>query len=430
MKSSRTVFALVAIAAGLLSWPVLGDENPPTQIAQAAPPAATSPASATPAAAEPVAVTAAATTPAQAAPAAEPVKAPEAKVAASTTTPGPAAPAAGSPFQIKIGDAMVRFGLMLQPQLDFQENTAGNTGQNFLVRRARFLVGGQVSKTVFFFFETENSRLGNSNAQGTKTMNTGFQTLDAVAEWRVNKKFNISGGLLRVPTSRDALESASNEFTLDFNTYAFTATTALAGTGGRDTGAMVRGYFLKDKLEYRAAVVSGLRGTGARNTMRTVGRVQYNFFDTEVYGFPSYAGSNFGKKKILALGAAYDTQEDYDGFTTDLFADIPTRFGSAIGTATFQRLDAPVTMVAALAKSDIATLDGGLYFKKSKIGPWARWEQREFDASGRTESRYMVGLNYYPLGNNFNIKAGYGRFTPAVGREMGQFCIQLQAYYY
>lgn len=356
-----------------------------------------------------------------------PAPAPEVKPAA----PAPAAgPAPGSPFQIKIGDATVRFGLLLQPQIDLQENAAGATGQNMFVRRARFLVGGQITKSVFFFFETENARLGNANASGVKTMSSGFQTLDAAVEWRKSKAFNLSGGLIRVPTSRDALESASNEFTLDFNSYAFTATGVLGGMAGRDTGVMARGYLFNDRLEYRGAMLSGVRLPGSNNSFRRVGRLQYNFFDTEVYNFPSYAGSNFGKKKILALGAAYDAQLGYEGLTADLFADIPTNFGSALGTVTFQSLDGNGRFTAQLPKSEIVTIDGGLYFAKLKGGTWGRYEQRDFDASGLTDKRVLVGVNYYPYSNNFNVKLGVGRARAGNGPETNQFVVQLQAYYY
>src|SRR5512141_2539780 len=100
-----------------------------------------------------------------------------------------AAPAPGSPLQLKLGDATFRFGFLLQPQADFSQNQAGGYGQNFLLRRVRFIVAGQVTKSVFFFFETENSRLGNAAATGAKSFTTGLQTLDAVAEWRPKKAF-------------------------------------------------------------------------------------------------------------------------------------------------------------------------------------------------------------------------------------------------
>jgi hypothetical protein len=34
------------------------------------------------------------------------------------------------------------------------------------------------------------------------------------------------------------------------------------------------------------------------------------------------------------------------------------------------------------------------------------------------------------MGNNFNIKAGIGRSKPALGPEMTQFTLQLQAFYF
>jgi hypothetical protein len=396
MRRLNTFLALTLMAVMAFSLPLLGGEKEPSETKE---------------------------------PAKETTPAPAPEVAAK-----PAAPAAG-PLQIKVGDATIKFGLLVQPQADFQQNASGGYAQNLMLRRTRFLVGGQVTKTVFFFFETENSRLGNSNPSGTGTKNiaTGFQTLDAAVEWRPKKSFNVMGGLIRVPTSREAMESSSNEFTIDFNTYAFTASTAMGSTGGnRDTGLNVRGYFFDDRLEYRAAVVAGMRdNTHVTHPLRYVGRLQYNFFDTEVYGFPSYAGANFGKKKILALGAAYDKQMTYEGFTTDLFADIPTSFGSALGTVTFQQLDGAKTSPVVLAKSNIVTVEGGLYFKSLKVGSWARYEQRNFDVvKNRDERKYLVGLNYYPMGNNFNIKAAVARVKPPTGPETTQLILQMQVFYF
>src|SRR3954451_4032384 len=74
----------------------------------------------------------------------------------SPAAPQPKPPAAG-PIQIKVNDNVnFRFGLLLQPQVDFQENASEQTGENLMLRRARFIVGGQVAKNVFFFFQTEN----------------------------------------------------------------------------------------------------------------------------------------------------------------------------------------------------------------------------------------------------------------------------------
>lgn len=362
---------------------------------------------------------------------AAPAGAPAASDAAQPAPPA-AQPAAMGPAQIKIGNDMnFRFGFLIQPQADFSELSTGGYSQNLLVRRVRLIVGGQLAKNLFFYYQTENARLGSPNASGTKTLGSGFQSVDAVAEWRISKPFNIWAGLMYVPTSREPMKGTSSEFMLDTSTYATTATTALAGTSGRDTGFMARGYFLGDHLEYRAGAFQGLRLAGSRNDLRRVARLQYNFFDTEVYNFPSYTGSYFGKKKILALGAAYDAQHGYRGPTADLFADFPTAYGSALGTVTYQMLDG-AKFVTALPKSNIFAVDGGLFFKGSKLGPWARYEKRDFTGanSSKSEKREYIGLNYYLMGNNFNIKTMVGRVTPAVGKKTNQVTIQLQMAYY
>src|SRR5207248_6608285 len=212
---------------------------------------------------------------------------------------------------------------LLQPQADFTENSTGGTIENFWVRRTRFIVSGQVAKNVFFFYQTENNRLGGA-VNGAAKSTAGFQTTDAVAEFRYSKALNLWAGLIYLPTSREALKSSASEFMIDVNTYAYTATTALAGTGGRDTGVMARGYFLKDHLEYRAGLFQGLRQTGSRNSFRQIARLQYEFADTEPYALPSYAGSYFGTKRIITAGASWDKQNSYKGPTADLYVDVPT----------------------------------------------------------------------------------------------------------
>ena len=347
--------------------------------------------------------------------------------------PKPTAPA--GPIQIKVNDNVnIRFGILMQPQADFSDISAGtNEGvsENFMLRRMRFIAAGQVAKNAYFFFQTENSRLGGAVGTGNKVISTGFQTIDAVLEYRYSKPLNLWAGLIYLPTSREALKSSASEFMIDVNSYAYTATTALAGTGGRDTGFMARGYFLKDHLEYRAGLFQGLRQAGSRNAFRQIARLQYEFADTEPYALPSYAGSYFGTKRIITAGASWDKQNDYKGPTADLYVDVPTGFGSALGTVTFMRLDGG-TFVPALGKSDVFVADGGVFFKGVKIGPWARYERRSFSApnTAKSEKRYLVGLNWYPYMNNFNIKLALGQLKPAVGKNLNQTTLQLQFFYF
>jgi hypothetical protein len=349
-------------------------------------------------------------------------------------TPAPAEPKkpAAGPAQLKVSDTInIRFGVLLQPQADFSENTTGGTIENFWIRRTRFIAAGQVSKNAFFFFQTENNRLGGAVNGATKST-AGFQTTDAVFEYRYSKPLNLWAGLIYLPTSREALKSSATEFMIDVNSYAYTATTALAGTGGRDTGFMLRGYAFNDHLEYRGGVFQGLRNATSRNAFRKIARVQYNFFDTETYNLPSYAGSYFGTKKIVALGGAWDQQNDYKGPTVDLFIDWPTSFGCINNNNTFMRLDGGTFVPALSGKSTVFVSDVGFFIKDSKLGPWARYERRNFAApnSAKSEKRYLAGLNWYPYGSNFNVKVGIGQLHPAVGRNQNQTTIQMQFFYF
>ncbi|HEV2720017.1 MAG TPA: porin [Thermoanaerobaculia bacterium] len=352
--------------------------------------------------------------------------------APQTTPAEPAKKPAPSGAQIVVSDNInIKFGVLLQPQADFAENSTGGTIENFWVRRTRFIASGQVAKNAYFFFQTENNRLGGAVNGATKST-AGFQTTDAVIEYRYSKPLNLWAGLIYLPTSREALKSSATEFMIDVNSYAYTATTALAGTGGRDTGFMLRGYAMNDKLEYRAGLFQGLRDATSRNFFRRIVRLQYNFFDTELYNFPSYPGSYFGTKKIVAVGAAWDKQNQYKGPTADLFIDWPTAFGCVNNNNTFMRLDGGNFVPALNGESTVFVSDLGLYFKHVKLGPWARWEQRKFQPpqGSKSEKRYVVGINWYPYGSNFNIKTGYGRLKPDVGREQNQLTVQMQFFYF
>jgi hypothetical protein len=347
---------------------------------------------------------------------------------------------------IKVNDNInFKVGLLLQPWADFQEvanttnNGSGGYQENLLIRRVRLLIGGQVSKDVFFFAETDNSSLGKSTqpvggAQVAKSLGTGFLLLDAVGEWRIAKEFNIQFGLIRSPISREALKSSPTQFMLDLSAYTFATATALQNNSGeRDTGAMLRGYFFCDRLEYRAGVFSGFRAPGVKNEPRFTGRLQYNFFDTEVYNFVSYAGANLGTKKILAIGGAYDTQNDYRYASADMYLDFPIPLGAFESTIQYQYINGGNTFAAALPQQSTFQIEGGVYLKALKIAPIARYEQKTFTAdvnAPKNESRVALGLNYYISGHNANLKVWWQRVALKTGYATNQFTFQMQAYYF
>jgi hypothetical protein len=349
---------------------------------------------------------------------------------------------------IKVNDNVsFKLGLLLQTQADWQEvanaenNASGGFQQNMLLRRARIILGGQVAPNVFFYVDTENANLGKSTqtltsgTTGVKAPTTGFNLLDAVGEWRIDKAFGIEFGEILVPTNRWILTSSASTFMLDQSAYNNLPSTALQNNTGRDTGFMARGYFLDDHLEYRSAVLSGFRAPGVHNSYRATEWLQYDVLDPEVYALPSYAGANFGNRKILALGAGYDTQSDYQLFSGNMFLDLPTGFGSFESTVVYQYVDGG-KLIASLPKEDTFSVEAGAFFKGAQIAPIARWEEKSFNATAnqtKNEKRWAVGLNFYPYQkyeNNFNIKVWWQKVTPKVGYATNEFTVQMQVFYF
>ncbi len=338
--------------------------------------------------------------------------------------------AAPKGMTLKIGDtAWFKFGGMFQAWGDWNQDpvTEGYI-QNLYLRRTRFNIAGKVANGVYFYWQTENANLGKS----PKALGSGFQTLDATVEWRLDKTFNIQAGLIYVPDSREALKSSTSQYLLDTSAYATLATAAMQGSSNRDTGFGVRGFLVDDHLEYRVLALQGVRDASSKYGFRYLGRLSYNFFDKEMYtaGFTSIASSYNGtKSKILAIGTAYDFQRDFELYTADIFWSIPFKTGRLEGQVWYQSIDGGA-LVTALPKQNTATAEAGWYFEALKTAAWGRYERRQYSTTAtKDEKRYWGGLTYYVFGNNLNLKAGYQRLVPAVGTATNDLTLAIQMSY-
>ena len=348
---------------------------------------------------------------------------------------------------IKVNDNVnFKLGLLLQGQWDEQQianaanNATGGWQQNMLIRRARIVLGGQVAPNVFFFVETDNPNLGKStqavgSTSGVKAPATGFELQDAAGEWRIAKEFNIQFGEILVPTNRWILTSSTSAFMLDGSAYYNLPSTALQNNAGRDTGFMLRGFLAGDHLEYRSAFLSGMRLPGVKNVTRFTEYLQYDVFDTEVYALPSYAGVNYGRRKILAIAGGYDTQGDYNLASGNLYVDLPTGFGSFESTVLYQHADGG-KFITALPEQDTFSAEAGVFLSGLGIAPIIRYEEKTFNLAAnkpKNEQRYVGGLNFYPykkFENNFNIKVWFSRVEPKVGFATNEFTLQMQVAYF
>lgn len=348
---------------------------------------------------------------------------------------------------IKVNDNVsLRLGILLQAWADWNgvSNATGDTAgfqQNLFLRRARFFLGGQVAKDVSFFFMTDNPNLGKSTqtvagGAGAKAPGGGFIVQDAFLSWKVANEFSLQGGLILIPLCRNCNSSAVSLITMDYGTWHFQESASTQSSVGRDTGFQALGYLAGDHLEYRAGVYSGFRAPGVKNSFRFTGRLMYNVFDVEKGQF--YAGTYFGKKKILAFGASYDTQSDYSAYAGDVFFDYPLGGGNGItAQVDYIHYDGGVTFnTAPLLKQDDLYAEAGVFLKGPKVMPFLRYEMQKYSNDvnkALNRDKLQAGVGWYPYGSNFNIKAGYTR-THAPDNSLvattNQYTIQVQLFYY
>lgn len=374
---------------------------------------------------------------------------------------------------VKVNDNVnFRMGFQLQGWADFlQDPISQGYSQNFYLRRVRFILGGNLAKNVSFFFQTDNPRLGNAGTTGAKNTNTGFLVQDAFGEWKPmgNDLFAIEVGKMLMPFTRNSLQSTSSHLSLDGGTFTFLQGAGTQSDAGRDFGIQLKSYLVNDHLEFRAGVFDGFRGpttvdpvtkatlAGSRNAPRFVGRVVYNFFDTEKGYVP--VGTNLGKKKIVAIGGGYDTQNTYDGYGGDLMIDWPIgpvdaakgqnavtahvdyiHFNGGCGLNAAGTARVTNCLIPSLFKQEEIFSDLGFYFVDLKLQPFVRFEWNGFvDAIDhfRSSRRYMGGLNYYIAQQNMKITAAYERIVPNVvgaaswtTKNTNHFAVQIQFYYF
>jgi hypothetical protein len=331
--------------------------------------------------------------------------------------------------QITVNDDVnIKFGVLGQVQADALENSADDDyARNFFLRRIRLLVGGQVAKNVTFFIETDAPNLGKTGSTG-KAISPSVIVQDAYGEFAFSRTVMLDAGLMFVPFSRDSLQSAATLLQIDYGSYTFSQSTPIQSINGRDAGFQGRGYLADNHLEYRIGVFQGLRDTASTNGFRYTGRVQYNVLETEDGFF--YTGTYLGRKKILAVGGAFDAQQDYHAFDVDVFVDHPAGPGALTGQFSYNRFDGDVFLTTLPKQNDIQ-LEVGYFLKSAKITPVLQYVQRGVvDTTTGDESRVSIGLNYWWVGHNANVKGAYTRINPSGLKDQNQFTIQVQFFYY
>ena len=199
-------------------------------------------------------------------------------------------------------------------------------------------------------------------------------------------------------------------------------------------GFQARGFFAKDRLQYRVGAFSGERDANGHNSMRTAGYVQYDFFDREK-GY-LFTGTALGKQKILAVDAGFDKQSSYRGFSANVAADIPVNGGDEVaGQVQYYHYDGQNKFTAIPNQNDFM-LEAAYYAHKVKVQPFLKYEGQAFVAAANATKdidRFGMGANYYIRGQNLKWTCQYLRAMPKNGSPLkptNEFTVQLQLMYY
>lgn len=340
-----------------------------------------------------------------------------------------ASPAPGQVL-IKVNDDVnFRLGVLGQFQADWLEDPAfDDTQQNLFIRRVRVLFGGQVAKNVTFFVETDAANLGRT-LPGGKNISPQMVVQDAYAEIRVHDALSLDLGLMFVPFSRNSIQSAASLLPIDYGAYTFSSSGPTQSTVGRDTGVQAKGYFLGRRLEYRVGAFQGARDARSHRSFRYTGRVQVQLLDPEPAGF-FYAGTYLGARKVVAVGAAVDTQDEYIAYDADAFVDYPLGPGAITAQVAFNRIDGDTTFLT-LPEQNVVLVEVGYLLRDLRLTPVFQATKRGIvDANAGDEARWSIGLNYWLAGHNANLKAAYGRIDPRGLPEQHQFTVQFQFFYF
>lgn len=341
--------------------------------------------------------------------------------------------AATAQLEIKGENVNFRVGIQGQLWADWtQADIAGAQGyaQNIFLRRARLIAGGDIGRDLSFFVETDSPNLGKT----PKLPSNGFLLQDAFLEWKASSVFRIDGGLFLVPLSRNTLQSTVSYYTLDISPLATINNSSTQSVGLRDLGFGARGFFLRDKVQYRFGVFQGERDPNARNSLRTSGYLQYDFFDTET-GY-TFTGTALGKKKILAIDAGYDAQGAYRAESANLAFDKPVFGGDEIGGQfQFFHYDGASKFINIREQNDWF-LEAAYYLHRAKLQPFARYEEQNFVATlDRSKDLHRIGggFNYYIHGQNLKWTMQVVRALPqnrSTLKPTNEATVQLQVFYF
>jgi len=377
--------------------------------------------------------------------------------------------AAGTANAAKISfseKGFIDVGGLVQVQYRAEQDAAGSGkdfSNDFLLRRARLIIGGQFNDNIGFLVDTDvsyatgpgtspnvpaaGSAPGGASPTATGVYN-GIYLLDAVATYKVSKEFLFDAGLMLLPSlTHNGLTSGSRYVTVN-NFVSYFSPNSQRGT--RDVGLGIRGLLFDDRLYYRMGVYNGVQtrasipasagppavaaspGINPGDAPRLAGQLRFNIAGKEDgYAFCQVC---FAKSPIVSLGVGADYQANavrntaptgpgtppgpaaatalgmgsYTNGFVDFFADIPFSETTELSV----EVAANKIWAGDGAPTSGLAIQGMVGIRFGVIEPYGQVEWFNSDAAyvgrGNTAgdlTTYRGGLSWYLLQHTYKISA-------------------------
>ncbi len=171
-----------------------------------------------------------------------------------------------------------------------------------------------------------------------------------------------------------------------------------------------------------------MRGVEARNSFRVAGRAVWYPFAADTGFF--YSGTFQATKRVVGIGAGFDTQKEYHSYAADVFVEQPINKGEQGITAQFDwmRFDGG-TFLPTLPKQDAVLVEAAYHFLSGRVSPLVQYARKTFDNPlTPNQSSYQVGVAYWMAKHQRNIKVTAGRQHVDRVPDRTQILVQLQLY--
>jgi hypothetical protein len=334
-------------------------------------------------------------------------------------------PATSQSYEVyRKGDVSLDIGYWAQAWYqyvnDYDRDADGqwdDTINDFMIRRTYFSVQGTVTPKLDFFMHYAGDRIGQEGLDDSGMgLGTGLALRDGWVTYKIlENDLMIQAGRMYVPFTRNYGTTSTKAMLtteLDWGQGGIRSGIFYPSKVGRDDGITVWGNIIDGKFQYRLMVGEGQESSAANpdDRLRFAGRVSFNPFDTETSWFNKE--TNLGQKKIVSIGAGFDSQSDliigaqemdYSAFTADLFLDLPLAATTLTSAVSYIKIK---NAVNAVTWSDLGSgKDGDIFTSKAgfllkpNIQPFAHYQMVMPDGSSADDTTiFGFGCNYYIKG--------------------------------